>query len=81
MLYFWRLIVAQQQAHAWSASRWVEESQARTQQWRAGQYNAPVAWVWNEGKFIPRDAIQGGEERGEILYICRAYHEVRHPPL
>lgn len=73
----WRLIVSQKQAHVWSASNWVQDSQVRTQQWRAGQYNAPVAWIWNEGKSIPRDAIQGGEERGEHLYICRVYHEVR----
>ncbi|KAH0827930.1 hypothetical protein J3R83DRAFT_3563 [Lanmaoa asiatica] len=66
----------EKQAHAWSASQWVGESQTRTQQWRAGQYNAPVAWIWNEGRTIPRDAIQGGEERGEALYICRAYHDV-----
>jgi hypothetical protein len=65
----------EKQAHAWSAGNWVVESHARTKQWRAGQYNAPVAWIWNEGKSIPRDAIQGGEERGEPLYICRAYHE------
>jgi len=63
------------QVQAWSASNWVQESQTRTRQWKAGQYNGPVAWIWNEGKSIPRDAIQGGEERGEYLYICRAYHE------
>jgi len=63
------------QAQAWSASRWIQDSQIRTQQWREGKYNAPVAWIWNEGKSIPRDAIQGGEERGEALYICRVYHE------
>jgi len=63
------------EAHAWSLNNWITESQARTQQWRAGRYDAPIAWVWNEGTSIPRDAIQGGEERGEVLYICRAYHE------
>ncbi|KAG8213992.1 hypothetical protein J3R82DRAFT_10742 [Butyriboletus roseoflavus] len=65
----------EEEAQAWSASKWVEDSRIRTQQWRAGQYNGPVAWIWNEGRSIPRDAIQGGEERGEVLYICRAYHE------
>lgn len=67
----------QKQAQAWSLNNWITESHARTQQWRAGQYNAPVAWIWNEGRSIPRDAIQGGEERGQPLYICRAYYEVR----
>lgn len=65
----------EKEAHAWSLNNWISESQARTQQWRAGRYDEPVAWVWNEGKSIPRDAIQGGEERGEALYISRAYHE------
>lgn len=73
----WRLIVSQKRAQAWSESKWITESQARTQQWRAGQHSAPVAWIWNEGQHIPRDAIQGGEERGEALYICRAYRDVR----
>ncbi|KAF8444671.1 carbohydrate-binding module family 12 protein [Boletus edulis BED1] len=65
----------EKQAHAWTLDNWMAESQARTQQWRSGQYDSPVAWIWCEGKNIPRDAIQGGEERGETLYICRAYHE------
>ncbi|KAG9316680.1 hypothetical protein JVU11DRAFT_2740 [Chiua virens] len=63
-------------AQAWSESNWFEESQTRTHQWRSGRHHEPVAWVWNEGTSIPRDAIQGGEERGEALYICRVYHEV-----
>ncbi|KAI6021486.1 carbohydrate-binding module family 12 protein [Pisolithus microcarpus] len=56
------------QAHNWA--------ELATEQFRNGRYPGPVAWVFNEGKSIPRDAIQGGEERGEYLYICRAYHEV-----
>jgi hypothetical protein len=66
----------QKKAHVWSLNNWIVESQARTQEWRSGRYNQPVAWIFNEGKSIPHDAIQGGEERGERLYICRAYHEV-----
>ncbi|KAH7888634.1 carbohydrate-binding module family 12 protein [Phlebopus sp. FC_14] len=65
----------EKQAQQWSSHNWVADAQLRTQQFRSGQYQAPVAWVWNEGKQIPRDAIQGGEERGERLYICRAYHD------
>ncbi|KAG6375423.1 carbohydrate-binding module family 12 protein [Boletus reticuloceps] len=65
----------EKQAHAWTLDKWIAESQARTQQWRSGRYDSPVAWIWCEGKNIPRDAIQGGEEHGETLYICRAYHE------
>jgi len=65
----------EKKAHVWSLNNWIVESQARTQEWRSGRYNQPVAWIFNEGKSIPHDAIQGGEERGERLYICRAYHE------
>ncbi|KAI6134605.1 carbohydrate-binding module family 12 protein [Pisolithus thermaeus] len=63
------------QAHNWAESTWLRDAQARTEQFRSGRYPGPVAWVLNEGRSIPRDAIQGGEERGERLYICRAYHE------
>ncbi|KAG9316681.1 hypothetical protein JVU11DRAFT_2741 [Chiua virens] len=62
-------------ARAWSANAWVTDSQARTRQWRAGRHNAPIAWIWNEGRSIPRDAIRGGEEHGEAVYICRVYHQ------
>ncbi|KAF9241652.1 carbohydrate-binding module family 12 protein [Melanogaster broomeanus] len=66
----------EKKTHEWASNNWIRESQARTQQWRSGQYNAPVAWIWNEGTSIPRDAIQGGEEDGEPHYICRAYQDV-----
>lgn len=39
--------------------------------------NGPVVWILNEGKSIPRDAILGGEENGESIYICRVYYQVR----
>ncbi|KAH7926685.1 carbohydrate-binding module family 12 protein [Leucogyrophana mollusca] len=65
----------EKKAHLWSLNSWITEAQTRTAQFRNGQYNGPVAWVWNEGKNIPSDAIEGGNERGQPLYICRAYYE------
>ncbi|KAG6325756.1 hypothetical protein ID866_13333, partial [Astraeus odoratus] len=65
----------EQTAHNWALGNWENEARARTEQFRAGRYPGPVAWVLTTGKNIPRDAIQAGEERGERLYICRAYHE------
>ncbi|KAH7915199.1 carbohydrate-binding module family 12 protein [Hygrophoropsis aurantiaca] len=65
----------EKKAHLWSLTNWANEAQARTVQFRNGQLRQPVAWVWNEGKNIPQDAIQGGTERGGPLYICRAYQE------
>ncbi|KIM68416.1 hypothetical protein SCLCIDRAFT_952070 [Scleroderma citrinum Foug A] len=42
-----------------------------------GAVNIKDLWGWisNEGKNIPRDAIHGGEVRGERLYICRAHRK------
>jgi len=65
----------EQNAHEWASNNWENEAQARTEQFRSGRYPGPVAWVLTTGKKIPHDAIQGGEERGERLYICRAYYE------
>jgi len=53
----------------------VQEAESRTLQFRRGTYNAPVAWILNEGKDIPSDAVEGGHEHNQPLYICRAYQD------
>jgi hypothetical protein len=56
---------------------WIRDAKARTEAYRNGS-NAPVAWVLTNGTHIPRDAIEGGEdERGNALYIARAFQGVR----
>lgn len=65
----------EKRGESWASDFHQREALERTQQYRSGQYQGPVAWILNEGKNMPRDAIQGGEERGERLYICRAYHK------
>ncbi|KAG1751615.1 carbohydrate-binding module family 12 protein [Suillus paluster] len=65
----------EKKAHVWSQNNWLRDAEQRTKAFRSGNYPGPVAWVLNEGKSIPRDAIEGGFERGAPLYICRAYHE------
>jgi len=65
----------EKKAHLWSLNSWLKDAEQRTQAFRSGNYPGPVAWVLNQGKDIPRDAIQGGFERGAPLYICRAYYE------
>ncbi|KAG2150416.1 carbohydrate-binding module family 12 protein [Suillus clintonianus] len=65
----------EKKAHAWSLSNWIRDAEQRTKAFRSGHYPCPVAWVLNEGKNIPSDAIEGGFERGSSLYICRAYYE------
>ncbi|KAL4073844.1 hypothetical protein J3A83DRAFT_4231840 [Scleroderma citrinum] len=62
-------------AQTWAFDTWQLDAQRRTQQFRNGQYPGPVAWILNQGKDMPRDAIQVGEERGERLFTCRTYHE------
>ncbi|EGN99972.1 carbohydrate-binding module family 12 protein [Serpula lacrymans var. lacrymans S7.3] len=65
----------EKKAHLWSLNNWITEAQSRTYQYRNGNYPSPVAWVLTQGKNIPTDAIEGGYERGEPLYICRAYQD------
>jgi len=65
----------EEKAHLWSLNNWLREAEQRTEAFRNGSYPGPVAWVLNQGKHIPSDAIEGGFERGAPLYICRAYHE------
>jgi len=70
-----RSVSLQKKAHAWSYNNWLKDAEQRTRAFRSGNYPGPVAWVLNEGKYIPPDAIEGGFERGAPLYICRAYYE------
>jgi len=65
----------EKQAQAWSRGNWLHDAEQRTQAFRSGNYSYPVAWVLNQGKNIPSNAIEGGFERGAPLYICRAYCE------
>ncbi|KAG1816012.1 carbohydrate-binding module family 12 protein [Suillus subaureus] len=65
----------EKKAQAWSRGNWLRDAEQRTQAFRSGNYSYPVAWVLNQGKNIPSNAIEGGFERGAPLYICRAFCE------
>jgi len=53
---------------------WLQSAQARTAEYHRCGDQAPVTWILYEGQ-IPPNAIEGGEEHGKPLYICRAFHE------
>lgn len=54
----------------------MRESEQRTRDYRAHGPRGPVTWILVEGRDIPDRAIFTGEERGQHVYTCRAWHEV-----
>ncbi|OBZ69044.1 hypothetical protein A0H81_11214 [Grifola frondosa] len=65
----------EKKALTWQLQGWLREAQARTQRYHQLGPEGPVSWILVEGKTIPSGAIPGGEERGQPLYICRAFHD------
>lgn len=65
----------EKKAFIWGAQNWLTEAQRRTQEFHQRGPTGPVAWVLTNGRNIPQGALEGGEEKGEKLYIGRAYHE------
>jgi len=57
------------------AEGWLEEAQERTQRYYQQGPTSPVAWILVQGKQIPQNAIVGGQEGNNTLYIARAHHE------
>ena len=69
--------VRQKKAHAWALDNWVKDAQTRTDEYHNGVRRGPATWILTHEKNFPRDAIVVEEGRGETLYICRAYYDVR----
>ncbi|KAI0071721.1 carbohydrate-binding module family 12 protein [Panus rudis PR-1116 ss-1] len=66
----------EKKANVWALSNWLRDAQERTARFYREGPTAPVTWVLVEGKNIPTEqAIIGGEEGGQPIYICRAFHE------
>jgi len=59
----------------WGAQAWIKEAQANTQRYYQQGSTSPVAWVLVHGKQIPQNAIVGGKEDNNTLYVARAFHE------
>ncbi|EJD41659.1 hypothetical protein AURDEDRAFT_169317 [Auricularia subglabra TFB-10046 SS5] len=62
-------------AAIWGAQNWLTDAQRRTQEFYRRGPTGPATWILTNGTNIPQGAIKGGEERGETLYIGRAYYE------
>ena len=63
-------------AAAFGAQKWLQDAQARTEQFHRNGPQGPTTWVLVHGKNFPSDMIQGGrEENGSPLFIARAYYE------
>jgi len=65
----------EKKAQTWALSSWLRDAQARTDDFHQNGPRGPVTWLLTDGHNIPQGAIQGGNEEGTPLYICRAYFE------
>ncbi|EKM54212.1 carbohydrate-binding module family 12 protein [Phanerochaete carnosa HHB-10118-sp] len=65
----------QKKAAVWALQRWLREGQDRTENFYRNGPSAPTTWLLVHGKSFPRDLIAGGEEGGQPLYVCRAFHD------
>jgi hypothetical protein len=66
----------EKKAIVWSLQSWLTEAQARTAKFHErGVTAGEITWVLVHGTNIPREAIPGGEENGNILYISRAFQD------
>jgi len=64
----------EQKAAAYAAQNWLGGAQARTESAQAGGITSPT-WCLVRGKEIPPGAVQGGEEQGHPIYVCRSFFE------
>jgi len=59
-----------------SRDKWLHYAWERSDEFSRNGPSAPTTWVFASGHNIPQsDAIKGGEEAGNALYIARAYVE------
>ncbi|KAK0225714.1 carbohydrate-binding module family 12 protein [Armillaria fumosa] len=65
----------EKKAQTWALQNWLQEAQARTEQYRHNGPRGPAEWILNQGKNIPHNAIVVGREHDWTLYICRAFYE------
>lgn len=66
----------EKKATVWGLQTWLKEAQARTTEYhRNGPQSGSVSWILVHGTNIPAEAIVGGEENGQALYISRAFQE------
>lgn len=64
----------EKKAVAWGLQQWLRDAQVRTENFHRNGPSTPVTWLLVHGKNVPNDLIQGGEERGDPLFICRSFY-------
>lgn len=62
-------------AYTWGLQNWLKEAKDRTDAFYQHGPRSPTTWILAQGRNIPQGAIPGGEENGQPIYICRAFHE------
>ncbi|GBE83024.1 carbohydrate-binding module family 12 protein [Sparassis latifolia] len=65
----------EKKANVWALQNWLQEANARTLDFRQRGPRGPATWVLTEGVNIPPNAIPGGEQNGQTLFICRGFQE------
>lgn len=61
----------------YSFERWLEEARRITDEFNHNGPRGPTSWVLVRGHEIHRQALEAGREGDNVLYIARAYVEVR----
>ena len=56
---------------------WLHDARQRTDEFFRDGPRAPTTWVLTSGHNIPDYAIEAGTEGGSVLYVARAYVEVK----
>lgn len=54
---------------------WQAGAEKRTQHYEENGQRPPVYWVLGQPGQLPQNAIVGGQENGESLYVARAFYE------
>jgi len=65
----------EKKAQVWALQNWLQEAEARTQDFYNNGPRGPATWILAEGGSVPDGAIPGGEQQGKPLFICRGFHE------
>lgn len=61
-------------------NQWAHKAEQRTRNYYERGLRGPATWILVDGESIPVSiAIVGGEEHGQLHYICRGFHDLsRH---
>jgi len=58
---------------------WLQDARQHTDEFNRNGPRAPATWVLASGREIPGGAFEAGKEGDKVLYVARAYVEVKPP--